>query len=77
MTSAITKEQLTLGQHIPVSWHIQDVSRLENTAEALHMCIVRPLTQVWLLQVYHTVGVIGVMDRVGVHPIEGLIGWNE
>lgn len=75
MTFTIAK--VVSVQHIPIGWQIQDVSRLENTAEALHTCIVRPLTQVWVFQVYHAVGVIGMMHRVRVHSIEGLLRRDE
>ena len=61
----------------PVGWQVHHISRLHNAAEALHIGILRPLSKVWVFQVHHGVAIIGVVHRVGVHAIEGVVSRNQ
>ena len=58
---------------LPVSRHVQHIPRLQNAAQPLDMFISWPLGEVWMLQVYHGVAVIGVMHWIGVHALERML----
>ena len=62
---------------LPVGWQVHHISWLQNAAQTLHVGILGPLSKVRVFQIHHGVAIIGVVHRVGVHAVEGVVSRNQ